>query len=474
MEPNEFSNLFKGLFAKPKKGTSVLPKLPGQRQANLSTPAGPIIAPGTLPTPAVPSITPAPKPKFDFSRFLPKAPTAPVTAPPVTPTPTTAPTTAPPVPVAPTTPTGLTEAEALAKQTAPVAPGAPETAPTTPAVPTVPPETESAVKTAEKAFIESQKLSPEALSTRADLDKLIESTKKAFLNIEGQPIPLGFITGQLQAVENRALGLAEPLEAKLSRLQAKRTAGIAASKFALERADKEAEGVEAPKPITVSPGQTVIDPVTGEEIFKAPAKVTKDEGGFSLSPGEIQFDAEGNVIARGGPKAPSATAEAKAIERLEKKQAEEETQNNVIGIVNNILGDANLSRISGNKIGRILSGASFSGTAGVRAQVSQLKALTSLAGRNALKGSGTISDFEAKMLSDSANALNFAIQSDGQILMSDDEVQQNLKNIRGVILSRQGQDVDVLVIKGGEEISATLNRADIQSLIKDGSIIEYQ
>lgn len=378
--------------------------------------------------------------------------------------PNVAQTVTPPVPPVPTTPTGLTEQEALAIQ---ATQQAKQTSQGQTPPPPPPPETQTAISSAEKAFQDAQRISPEALSTQEDIDKLIESAKKSFLNIKDQPIPLGFITGQLASVERRALGLAEPLQRKLARLQAARTSAISASKFALERAD---DAAKTERPLAVSPGQTVIDPTTGETIFQAPAKA--DEGGFTLDPGDIRFDAEGNIIARGGPKPPSESAEAKAAEKLEKQSAEKSSQVDTVGLVNSILGSGDLGTISG--ISRFGISARIASSAGVRSKVSQLKALTSLGERQKLKGSGTISDFEARMLGDSANALNFAIQDDGRIAMPDKEVEQNLKNIRGVLLSRLGQDVDVLVTKGADSVPATLSREDIESLIKDGAIIEYQ
>lgn len=167
--------------------------------------------------------------------------------------------------VEPTTPTGLTLEESLAAQSANQARSGTGTVPETPQVP---PQTAAAIQNAEQAVQDAMKISPDELSTQADLDRLIESTKKAFLNIEDQPIPLQFITGQLASVERRALGLAEPLERRLARLQAKRTAALDASEFALERADEAAERARA-----------------GE--------------GFTLGRDQVRFDAEGNVIARG-------------------------------------------------------------------------------------------------------------------------------------------------------------------------------
>lgn len=99
------------------------------------------------------------------------------------------------------------------------------------------PETQAALAAAEKAYQESIQIGPGELSTQADIDRLIESTKTAFLNTQQQTVPMEFITGQLRAIEQRALNLAEPLERKLARLQAQRQSATAASGFALERAE---------------------------------------------------------------------------------------------------------------------------------------------------------------------------------------------------------------------------------------------
>lgn len=133
----------------------------------------------------------------------------------------------------------------------------------------LPPETQKAVSDAEAALMKAAQISDEEITTQADLDKLISSTREAFLNTQEQPVALDFITGQLQSIENRALGLAEPLEKKLSRLQAKRQASIDASEFALERADKAAEIAQ------------------------------RQPEGFTLGKDQVRFDAQGNVVARG-------------------------------------------------------------------------------------------------------------------------------------------------------------------------------
>lgn len=136
---------------------------------------------------------------------------------------------------------------------------------------------ESRVSEAEKAYMMAGQMSPEEMAAQEELDKLSESFKKGYQGTQDQTIPMEFITGQQQSLENRALNLAEPLTDKLARLEAKRTASLGASKFALERADKALEASKTP----------------GTE-------------GFTLGEGQTRYDAFGNVIAGSGTTTPSA------------------------------------------------------------------------------------------------------------------------------------------------------------------------
>lgn len=149
-----------------------------------------------------------------------------------------------------------------------------------PILPSMSPETQKALQDTELAYKKSLEISPEELSTQADLDKLIESTKKAYLNTSEQAIPLEFITGQLSSIEKRATNLAEPLERKLSRLQATRTASLEASKFSLGRLDKKVSDekeLNAPKEISVGASMVKYNPTTGkyENVFTNPKELTK-------------------------------------------------------------------------------------------------------------------------------------------------------------------------------------------------------
>jgi hypothetical protein len=135
---------------------------------------------------------------------------------------------------------------------------------------------ETRVADAEKSYMEAGQMTPEEIKAQEDLDKLTESFRQGYQGTEEQTIPMEFITGQQQSLEKRALNLAEPLTDKLARLEAKRTASLGASKFALERADKALEASKAPA-----------------------------TEGFTLGENQTRYDAFGNVIAGGGKSTPS-------------------------------------------------------------------------------------------------------------------------------------------------------------------------
>lgn len=332
----------------------------------------------------------------------------------------------------------------------------------TPPVPTITPESQKALDSANKAYEESLKITPEELSTQEDIDRLIESTKKSFVNTSGQAIPLEFITGQLKSIEDRANALAEPLERKMSRLQAARTSSLEASKFALDRAEKKVQAErDASKPIS---GSSFYDPKTGKFIQAPVAEKAKE--GFTLSPGEKRYDAEGKLVASGGEKPLSDAAQVKADEKADAKKAGTSSALDNYSLVNELLKNPALSQISG------LQNVFTVFTPGTQAQTakniySQVKSILSLENRKQLKGSGAISDFEAQTLEKASSSL-------GRNL-SDAEFQKQLKKIRGAFATSAGLEADVKVTApNGEVISSKASRAEIDQLISEGNTVEYQ
>lgn len=313
-----------------------------------------------------------------------------------------------------------------------------------PAIPQISPEAESALSSAEKAYQDSLKISPEEISTQEDIDKLVEATKSAYRNTSGQAIPLEFITGQLRSIEERATGLAEPLERKLSRMQAARTASLESSKFGLERAQKKVDAEKA---------------AAEKLIPKAPEP-------FTLSPGEVRYDASGKVVATGGPKPLSDAAQAKALEKQDAAKAGKSASLDNYALVNELLKNPALSQISG------LQNPFTIFTPGTEAQTAkniygQIKGILSLENRQKLKGSGAISDFESRTLEQAASAL-------GRNL-SDAEFQKQLKKIRGAFATSAGLESTVKIKDPatGESQVVQASRAGIDSAIADGMEVEY-
>ena len=185
--------------------------------------------------------------------------------------------------------------------------------PTVPQVPTVPQENtgnsgtmdvasapDNPTAALESEYQKNLQLSEEEQAAQAELDKLQQSYRQGYQDIRDQAIPMQFITGQSKSLEDRALALSEPLQARLARAQAKRMSALEASKFALERADKQ-EAANRPSYQEIGGNLVKINPKTGktETVFSAPAKPAE---GFTLGEGERRYDAQGNLIASGANK----------------------------------------------------------------------------------------------------------------------------------------------------------------------------
>lgn len=216
-------------------------------------------------SPSAPKIAPvAPKPVTPTVSM--SKPVTPTVTPPIAPK-------APVMPVTPTTSSGL----AINPKTGGVSdqPPVPSQTPVPPVTETKPmpnAEYEAAVK----AYEANLALTPEEIANQEAINALEGNAALGTANISNQAIPLDFITGQNAALEKRRLALEQPLQAKAALLQAKRTAALEASKFKLGlESDKLKTAQEASKPISVSAGSTLVNPVTGKAVYTAPKEPTK-------------------------------------------------------------------------------------------------------------------------------------------------------------------------------------------------------
>lgn len=389
---NSLSNLFK-----PKKKTPVIPSAPqynSQTIPLLESKLGPSSVPYTPPKPTP---TPAPTVKPTPVPTTPKATSTPTFPIPPTPAPT-------PTPVYSTTQTS--DGKTINPAT-----GGITTAPATPAIPKV--DTlaplRKTVSDAESAYRSSLQLTPEEIAAEEELSRLSDSFRQGYQDIQDETIPLQFITGKAQSLENRALNLTEPLKDKLARLQAKRLATSEASRFALERADKAFE-VEKTKtePRSVSASESIVkfNPETGEyeSLYTPPTKdETKTPDGFSLSPGQIRYDAFGNIIAQ-------ASKEAEKDEDTTSPYSVERAARTVANV------DEILPQVNAGTVGPVgLASSLVPGTPAfyLKAQLDTLKSniafgeLTAMREASKTGGAlGQVSDREGRLLESALGALN--------------------------------------------------------------------
>ena len=104
----------------------------------------------------------------------------------------------------------------------------------------------------------------------------------------------------------------------------------------------------------------------------------------------------------------------------------------------------------------------------VKNQVQQLKGNLSLENREKLKGSGAVSDFEFKVLSQAASALNKNL--------SNVDAEKELKKIKGVFQTAAGLPTTVKIKdpSTGKSVTVQATRETINQAIIDGAVVEYQ
>ena len=328
---------------------------------------------------------------------------------------------------------------------------------------------ESELTAAEAAYQAAQGLSPEQLATQEELDQLRESTRKGYQKIEGQTIPLEFITGQSASLEKRALGLQEPLSDKLARLQAQRMGGLESAKFGLEGARRGVEeqraGIERKRSEyerrraeSESARRFGIEQKFAQDKFNEDKrrygidyamqqrKFEEDKRQFGLKYAQDQAKAAaegGGAGAKGGQEAASS-----------------------INLINTMLSNPKLGRISGAG-GQFLGGIAGKGAI-LKNQFNQLKGILSLENRQKLKGQGAVSDFEGRTLDRAASALGRNLP--------DAEFMKQLKQIKGAIATSNGFPAIISVkdLRTGQIKTGSSNSQDIADAISQGFIVEYQ
>ena len=155
--------------------------------------------------------------------------------------------------------------------------------------------------------------------------------------------------------------------------------------------------------------------------------------------------------------------------KLEEKQTKQDIVKSEIldtySLINEILNNPKRSLVTG--LSRFSPTAYLPGAGLIKNQIIQLQQILSLDNRQKLKGSGSVSDFEAKMLAQAATALGTNL--------SDDDFDKELKKIRGAFANASGIAADVSITdpNTGRTKTGTLDRRGINEAISQGFIIEY-
>lgn len=233
---------------------------------------------------------------------------------------------------------------------------------------------------------------------------------------------LGLALQGAQGQYERSLGLGKELY----------TSQLAEQQYADTRADKE---YEKNAPFELSEGQSryEYDPATGQ--YKQTASKGK-----TYAPSSSGLGSVGSVF--GGTLSPLAQAVQNGTIELDKltptqrgqvaaelassgiPSTRQQTLQSNLSVVNALLDNPNVKKISGYIQGKLGVGNLLPGAQLALNQYNQLKGILSLENREKLKSSGAISDFEFKVLSDAATAL-------GRNL-SDTEFQNQLRVIKDV------------------------------------------
>ncbi len=196
----------------------------------------------------------------------------------------------------------------------------PPTTPTASSAPTAPTTSttiasspaNSQLEALRKSLLSFYQETPDEKAAREAYDAIIAqqanlaaSEEMGLAGISNQPIELGLIRGQQEALQKQAVaqqrGLsaqALPLEQRLAGIQAQREQQRKMAEAELGFATKDMEGE---KPIEVGGNLVRLNPQTGQyEIAYEGA--SKDAEGFTLGEGQMRYDAQGNLIASGGEK----------------------------------------------------------------------------------------------------------------------------------------------------------------------------
>jgi len=358
-------------------------------------------------------------------------------------------------------------------------PTPPPTTPNVPAPAPAPSFTSPEYEAASKAYESSLEMTPEEIAIQEELNRLGQSTREGVFEAGQRAIPMGIITGQKKALEERGLNLQAPLSQRAALLQAKRLAALDAGKFKVEQEGKKltaqqtaeqkaAESAESARRFGIEQeGATATRTLAEKKLAEDTRQADLD---YKLSKEKSDEDTRRFGLEYALNQRETALKESESATKLAEKAATTKVGSTEslanYQMMNELLASPVLSKISG-----VPGVTAF--LPGTKAQLAknqyeQVKNILSLENRQKMKGSGTISDFEAKILAKASTSI-------GRNL-SDADFQKELKKIRGVFATAAGMQSPVKVIdpKTKKVDLGNLGREEIDSAISQGFQVEYQ
>jgi hypothetical protein len=296
--------------------------------------------------------------------------------------------------------------------------------------------TSSAAEDAYKKYQDSLTMSPEEIDAQTKLNALNASAAQAYSNTEGQAIPLEFITGQKAALQRSQAALSVPLESQLSLAQAKRQMAMTSSKAALEREQAKVDASrEVSKPISLASGASLVDPKTGKVISTNTAKIDTES-----NPDRLLTITEAKTLG-----VPFGTTAAQAFGVTPGKSVgQSDTSKSISSVIDQLLA-TDTKAISGiPSITSFIPGTDAQKTKNL---YNQLKGMLSLENRTQLKGSGAISDFEAKILEKAASSLGTNL-SDKDFVETLNQLKKDLSSNDTSTTNLEPDEVQYLKTKG--------------------------
>ncbi len=346
----------------------------------------------------------------------------------------------------------------------------PSPTPTQPTTPTGP----SATDMAFSEYIKSLQPNTDVNNAKTAYNDYVANAKLGSANLEGQGrgIPLTIVKGQQQKLMDQAQPEADRLQNNIGIAKDSATAIATANKakydYEVGKTTTAKSAITDTKPFDVGDHTYVFNPTT--QRYEDQGINTKDTttgtgAGFTLSPGENRYDANGKLIASGGAKPMTQVQETASIAKQEKEVASQQSASQSIGIVNSLLGGDRYKSISG-----LLQGGSvpFFGDRAAKNEYDQLQGLLKLGARSLLKGQGAVSDYEGKILGDATSSLDRGA--------SESQFKEALQKVRGVLKTNNGQvtSVEVTNPETGEKVTADLSGSEIYHLVSEGNTIKYK